>query len=303
MAHDHAHHHSHGAANYGKAFAIGVALNLAYVVLEAGYGVAADSLALVSDAGHNLSDVIGLLLAWGGHALSRVPPSPRRTYGWRGSTILAALFNALLLLAATGAIAWEAVRRFRSPPELVGMPIVVVAAMGVVVNTVTALLFLRGRKSDLNIRGAFLHMAADAAVSFGVVLAGLGIVFFGWERLDPMASLIIAVVIFISTWDLLKESVNLALHAVPASIDPAASASYFAGVAGVAEVHDLHVWAMSTTEIALTVHLVRPAIADDDVLLRRMKRDLHDRFGVDHVTIQIERGAKPPCDQSPADRL
>jgi cobalt-zinc-cadmium efflux system protein len=301
----HAHNRSHDlqGANLGKAFGLGVALNLAYVAIEAGYGLYAGSLALVSDAGHNLSDVFGLLLAWGGHALARVPPSPRRTYGWRGTTILAALFNALLLLAATGAIAWEAVRRFRAPPELAGLPIIAVAAVGVVVNLATALLFVRHREHDLNVRGAFLHMAADAAVSLGVVLAGLGIAWFGWTWLDPLASLAIAAVIFASTWDLLKESLNLALQAVPAGIDPAAIERYLAAADGVAEVHDLHVWAMSTTEVALTAHLIRPQVADDDALLHRLQHDLQDKFGVGHVTIQIERGTGPACAQSPVESL
>jgi cobalt-zinc-cadmium efflux system protein len=301
MPHDHS--HSDGATNYGKAFAIGVALNLAYVAVEAGYGLFSGSLALLSDAGHNLSDVFGLLAAWGGHALARVPPSPRRTYGWRGSTILAALFNALILLAATGAIAWEAIERFSTPRPVMGLTIVIVAAIGIVVNGATALLFFRGRDTDLNVRGAYLHMAADAAVSLGVVLAGLGIALLGWTWLDPVTSLAIAGVIFASTWGLLKESVNLALHAVPANIDPSAIEGYLAAIPGVNEVHDLHVWAMSTSETALTVHLVRPMVADEDALLHRLQHELHDKFGVDHVTIQIERGGGSPCDQAPADCL
>lgn len=291
--------HHHGEMNYGRAFALGIALNAVYIVVEAGYGFWTGSLALLSDAGHNLSDVFGLLLAWGGHALAQVQPSRRRTYGWRGSTILAALFNALILLAAIGGIVWEAIGRIDEPAELAGMTIVVVAAVGVVINTATALLFLRGRRHDLNLRGAFLHMAADAGVSVGVVIAGLGIRFLGWNWIDPVASLAIAVVILVSTWDLLKESVNLAMQAVPAEIDPAAVENYLADLPGVVEVHDLHIWAMSTTESALTAHLVKPEVADDDALLQQAQHELHERFGIEHVTIQIERSRETArCAQS-----
>ena len=286
MSHD---HHSHAPANYGRAFAVGVALNLAYVVVEAGFGFWDNSLALLSDAGHNLSDVIGLLLAWGGFALARIPPSPERTYGWHGSTILAALFNALLLLAAVGAIAWEAVRRLFVPGELPGTTMIVVAAIGVVINTATALLFLRGRHHDLNIRGAFLHMAADAGVSLGVVLAGIAIRATGWHWIDPVMSLVIAAVIFFGTWSLLKESINLAMHAVPPGVDTQQVHDFLKGTRGVTEVHDLHIWAMSTTETALTVRLVMPDMDNDDELLCQLQHELHDRFGIEHTTIQIMR--------------
>ncbi len=283
------HNHSHAPANYGRAFLIGITLNLIYVVVEAGFGFWDNSLALLSDAGHNLSDIIGLLLAWGGFALARIAPSPGRTYGWRGSTILAAVFNAILLLLAIGAIVWEAVRRLFEPSEIPGASMIVVAAIGVVVNTLTALLFMRGRHHDVNIRGAFLHMAADAGVSLGVVIAGIVIRATGWHWVDPATSIMIAAVIFISTWGLLKESLNLAMHAVPPNIDPHEVQNYLASVPGITEVHDLHIWAMSTTETALTVHLVKPTVEDDDQLLCTLQKELHDRFGIEHTTIQIMR--------------
>lgn len=283
------HNHSHAPANYGRAFLIGITLNLIYVVVEAGFGFWDNSLALLSDAGHNLSDIIGLLLAWGGFALARIAPSPGRTYGWRGSTILAAVFNAILLLLAIGAIVWEAVRRLFEPSEIPGASMIVVAAIGVVINTVTALLFMRGRHHDVNIRGAFLHMAADAGVSLGVVIAGIVIRATGWHWVDPATSIMIAAVIFISTWGLLKESLNLAMHAVPPNIDPHEVQNYLGSVPGITEVHDLHIWAMSTTETALTVHLVKPTVEDDDQLLCTLQKELHDRFGIEHTTIQIMR--------------
>jgi cobalt-zinc-cadmium efflux system protein len=285
----HSHHHHHEAPNYNRAFAIGVALNVLYVLVEAGFGLVAGSLALLADAGHNLSDVLGLLLAWGGHYLAQLPPTTRRTYGWRSSSILAALFNALLLLAAIGGIAWEAIRRFAAPEPLGGATVMAVAAVGVAVNTATALLFLRGREYDLNIRGAFLHMAADAAVSVGVVLAGWAILATGWYWLDPAMSLAIALVIFIGTWGLLKDSLNLAMHAVPENIDPGEVREYLSALEGVDEVHDLHIWAMSTTETALTAHLVKPDVGDHDAFLREVAQALHDRFGIEHATLQLER--------------
>jgi cobalt-zinc-cadmium efflux system protein len=290
------HGHSHAPTDYGRAFAIGVALNLVYVAVEAGFGFWDNSLALLSDAGHNLSDIIGLLLAWGGFALARIPPSPGRTYGWRSSTILAALFNALLLLAAIGAIVWESLRRLFEPADLPGASMIVVAAGGVVVNTITALLFLRGRHHDLNIRGAFLHMAADAGVSLGVVIAGLAIRSTGWHWIDPVTSLAIAAVIFLSTWNLLKDSVNLAMHAVPARIDAQLVQNFLEQTPGVGEVHDLHIWAMSTTETALTVRLVMPTVNNDDEFLCHLQHELHNRFGIEHATIQIMReAAKVAC--------
>lgn len=292
------HSHDHGSANYDKAFGMGIALNVGYVACEAVFGLWNDSLALLADAGHNASDVIGLLMAWGGYALSRVGPSDRRTYGWRGTSILAALFNALLLLAAVGAIAWEAVRRFREPQPVPGGTLMWVAGIGVAVNAVTAWLFFGGRKGDLNVRGAFLHMAADAGVSLGVVLAGLVILRTGMAWVDPVTSLAVAGVVFAGTWGLLKESVNLAIQAVPEGIDLGEVRGYLAGLPGVTEVHDLHVWAMSTTEVALTAHVVKPDPERDDELLARAAEALHDRFGIEHTTIQFERGTIPECRQA-----
>jgi cobalt-zinc-cadmium efflux system protein len=288
--------HVHAPNDYNRIFAFAVALNVGFVAVEAGFGVAAHSLALLADAGHNLGDVLGLLLAWGATRLARRKPSQRRTYGWRSSSILAAMLNAGLLLIAVGGIAWEAVRRFGSPGEVVGMTVIWVAAAGVVLNTATALLFVAGRKHDLNIRAAFLHMAADAAVSAGVVVAGIVMLRTGWVWLDPTVSLVIAAVILVGTWGLLRESVDLALAAVPAGIDPAAVEAYLNELPGVTAVHDLHIWGMSTTESALTAHLVKPDPRDDDELLARACRDLHDRFGIGHATLQWERGGHPaPC--------
>ena len=283
------HDHDHGTKRYDRAFALGVALNLAFVGVEAGYGLYAHSLALVADAGHNLSDVAGLLLAWGASRLALRAPSPRRTYGMRRSSILAALGNALLLLIAVGAIAWEAIRRLRDPEPVMTGAVMVVALVGIAINTATALLFARGREKDLNIRGAFLHMAADAAVSAGVVVAALAIRYTGWNWLDPAMSLLIAVVITVGTWGLLRESVNLALDAVPAGIDTAAVAAYLRTLPGVTAVHDLHIWGMSTTHVALTAHLVKPVLENDDALLVTACHELHERFGIEHATLQVER--------------
>lgn len=281
--------HQHVSARHGRAFALGIGLNIAYVVAEAGFGFATHSLALLSDAGHNASDVLGLLIAWLGFLLARVPPSYRYTYGMRSSTILAALFNGLLLLAAVGAIVWESLRRLAEPAEVPGLTIVVVAAVGMVINMATALLFFRDREHDLNIRGAYLHMAADAAVSLGVVVAGLLIRWSGWYWIDPVTSLLIAVVIFLSTWSLLKDSLILAMHAVPPGIDASQVEEFLRSLPGVQEVHDLHIWGMSTTETALTAHLVKPQVEDDDRFLAELAKQLHDRFGIEHMTIQIER--------------
>ena len=282
-------HHHHSPDNYGKAFAIGVTLNVLFVIVEAGFGFYTNSLALLADAGHNLSDVLGLLMAWGGYALARVAPSPKRTYGWRGSTILAALFNALLLLVAVGGIAWEAIFRLSNPSEVTAPIVIAVAFIGVIINTATAMLFMKGRDGDLNIRGAYLHMAADALLSLGVVIAGVTILVTSWFWVDPVTSLVIAVIILFGTWGLLRESVNLAMHAVPSKIDPAAVKEFLESTPGVTEVHDLHIWAMSTTEIALTAHLVKPDAGDEDVLLRETAEELHHHFDISHTTIQIER--------------
>jgi cobalt-zinc-cadmium efflux system protein len=302
MAHDHHHAgHSHGPARYDRAFAIGITLNLVYVAFEATFGVLSGSLALIADAGHNLSDVLGLALAWGAAWLSRKAPSPRRTYGFKRSSILASLGNAMLLLVAVGAISLEAVRRLFEPQAVESGTVLWVAALGVLVNAGTALLFASGRKGDINIRGAYLHMMADAGVTLGVIAAALLIGSTGWLWLDPATSLLIAIVILLGTWGLLRDAVNLSLDAVPGSIDPREVETYLAGQPGVAEVHDLHVWAMSTTETALTVHLVRPGQGADDGLLARLCRELHDRFGIEHATIQLETGDPAhPCPLAPA---
>ena len=289
MAPSHNHTHDHAPPDYNRAFAIGVALNVIYIVVEATYGFLAGSLALLADAGHNLSDVLGLLLAWGANYLIQRKPTERHTYGWRKSTILAALSNAIILLVAMGGIAWEAVRRFSDPAPVAGKTIIIVAAIGVVINTATALLFLSGRKKDLNIRGAFLHMAADAGVSAGVVVAGVVILATGWLWIDPVVSLVITAIILIGTWGLLRDSFNLALDAVPAGIDPEAVKSYLSDLPGVAGVHDLHIWAMSTSETALTVHLLKPDAGADDTLIEQAGRELNQRFGIEHITIQWER--------------
>ena len=287
--HSHDHGHSHAPVNYNRAFAIGVALNVVYIVVEATYGILADSLALLADAGHNLSDVLGLLLAWGANYLAQRKPTERHTYGWRKSTILAALTNAVILLVAMGGIAWEAVQRMSDPLPVAGKTIIIVAAIGVVINTATALLFLSGRKQDLNIRGAFMHMAADAGVSAGVVLAGVVILSTGWLWVDPAVSLVITAIILAGTWGLLRDSFNLALDAVPAGIDPEAVKTYLSDLPGVKGVHDLHIWAMSTSETALTAHLLKPDASDDDTLIEQAGRQLQERFGIAHITIQWER--------------
>src|SRR2546426_2582420 len=290
------HGHDHGSANYGRAFAIGMVLNLGFVVVEFLYGQLAHSLALVADAGHNLSDVLALLLAWGATVLARRRPTPGRTYGIRRSSILAALVNAIVLLVAVGAIAWEAVRRFSEPTPVVGKTVIGVAVIGMVINTVTALLFLSGRKGDLNIRGAFVHMAADAGVSLGVVLAGVAILATGWWWLEPVVSLVIVVVILVGTWGLFRDFVNLALDAVPEGVDLHGVRQYLARLPKVVDVHDLHIWGMSTTETALTAHLVLTEAVCDDAFLARIEGELYTLFGIEHTTIQVETGNPAyPC--------
>ena len=297
MPHDHQ-HHPH-PQNFNRAFGAGIALNVVYILLEVGIGLVADSLALLADAGHNLSDVLGLLLAWGGSYLSTLGPTGRYTYGFRSSSIMAAFINALILLVAIGGILWEAVRRFQEPVAVAGQTVMWVAGVGVVINAVTALLFMRGSHGDLNIRGAFLHMAADAGVSLGVVCAGLGILLTGKDWIDPAISILVAVVIFIGTWGLLRESINLTLQAVPANIDLDDVKTYLENLPGVESVHDLHIWPMSTSETALTAHLVRPQKENDDEFLARVSKELHEKFGIGHVTIQLERSEWPdPCKQA-----
>lgn len=288
-AHPHSHQHHH-AENYDRAFAIGISLNILFVLIEAFYGWQADSLALLSDAGHNLSDVLGLLLAWGGFYLARLRPSQKHTYGLGRATMMAALFNALILLLATGGIVWEAIARFSDPSPIQGTTVIVVAAIGMVINSITAWLFMSGNKHDLNLRGAFLHMAADALVSLGVVIAGAVFLWTGWAWLDPGISLVIALVILLGTWDLLRRSLHLSLDGVPASVELKAVDDYLSALPGVSAVHDLHVWAMSTSEIALTVHLVMPDSRPGDDFLCNTAGVLHDKFGIEHTTIQIEAG-------------
>lgn len=278
----------HAPASFGSAFAIGIALNLGFVILEVVYGVFAHSLALVADAGHNMGDVLGLLLAWCATFLARTAPTERRTYGLRSSSILAALFNAIFLLITVGAIAWEAIRRFGDPTVVDARTVIWVSVIGIVINTVTALMFMSGRKQDLNIRAAFMHMAADAGVSLGVVVAGFLIIATGWHWIDPAISLAIAAVITWGTWGLLRDSVNLALHAVPQGIEVAEVRQYLCSLPHVTEVHDLHVWPMSTTETALTAHLVRDVDDCDCALLDQAARDLHRKFAIQHATLQFE---------------
>jgi len=289
LSDNHHHHDHHAPKDFNRAFAIGIGLNLAYVLIEAWYGLKVDSLALLADAGHNLSDVIGLVLAWGGALAGRLRPDARYTYGWKRASILAAFINALLLLVAMGALVWEAMQRLSAPVPIAGSTVMVVAGIGIVVNTVTALLFMRGREHDLNIRGAFLHMAADALVSVGVVIAGGLVLWFGWNWLDPLVSLAIAAVIVIGTWSLFRQSLHLLFDGVPDSVDLAAVRALLQALPGVARVHDLHVWAMGTTEIAMTAHLVMPEGRADDAFLQHATEQLHDRFAIEHVTLQVMR--------------
>lgn len=293
------HQHHHAPPDYNRAFAVGVLLNVGFVIVEAVYGVMSDSLALLTDAGHNLSDVLGLLLAWGAAALARKKPSPRRTYGYSRATIIASLFSGLLLMGAVGAIGWEAVNRLMEPAQPAGKTIMIVAAIGVVINTVTALFFFSGKDHDLNIRGAFLHMAADAVVSFGVVISGALIFFYGFNWIDPLISLFIAGVIFLSTWGLLRDSLNLAVDAVPRNVDPDAVREFLSALPGVRALHDLHIWPMSTTDTALTAHLVMDDFPESDQFLSDVAQALESRFSINHPTIQMERfDSNVVCHQS-----
>jgi cobalt-zinc-cadmium efflux system protein len=294
------HDHTHKRQGHDRAFALGIALNLGFVAVESAYGLLAHSMALLADAGHNLSDVLALALAWGASVLGRRRPSERYTYGLGSSSILAALINAMLLMLVVGGIALEAVQRLMSPVPVATLTVIWVALFGIAVNTATALLFLRDRAHDLNLKGAFLHMAADAAVSLGVVLAGVGMLYTGWIWLDPAMSLAIAAVIVVSTWGLLRDSVHLSLHAVPQHVDTERIREYLSGLDGVAEIHDLHVWGMSTTETALTVHLVVPAGHPGDRFIVQLGNELQQRFGIGHATIQVETGdARHPCALAP----
>jgi len=281
--------HSHSTSGYNRVFAIGVILNVIFVVVEAGYGLFSGSLALITDAGHNLSDVLSLLLAWGASVIAAKAVTEKRTYGFRKATVMASLASGIVLLVALGGIGREAVNRFLHPEPVKGMTVIIVAAIGVVINTATALLFVKDRKNDLNIRGAFLHMAADAGVSLGVVFAGIFILTGGRMWIDPLVSLIIVGVIFVGTWGLLRDSINYAMDAVPRSIDIPAIRRYLTGIDRVERIHDLHVWPLSTTEIALTVHLVVRDTSLDNDFLSNVRRHLHDEFGIGHSTIQVEK--------------
>lgn len=304
--HGHAHGHSHGHVghshapdNFGFAFAAGVTLNTVFVVAELAFGYAANSLALISDAVHNFSDVISLLLAWAALWLARKQPTQQHTYGYRRASILAALVNAGLLLIAVGGIAVEAINRIQEPAAVAGWTVVLVAALGILVNGSTALLFMRGRHGDLNIRGAYLHMAADAGVSFGVVIVALVIMATGWLWVDPVISLCIAAVVLASGWGLARDSVNLALDGVPKGIELAKVKDYLVTLEGVTELHDLHIWAMSTNETALTAHLVRPA-GFNDAFLHGVCEELSHRFNIHHATLQIEASSEV-CKLAPAE--
>lgn len=292
--HDHDHDHHHAPANFNRAFAIGIALNLAFVGIESFYGWKINSLALLADAGHNLSDVAGLVLAWGGALAGRIRPNPRHTYGWKRGTILAAFANALLLLMAIGALMWEAVGRLGSSSadtSAQGLTMMAVAGVGIAVNAATAMLFMRGRETDLNIRGAFLHMAADALVSVGVVVAGALSLWMHWTWIDPVVSLAIGAVILVGTWGLFKESLHLLFDGVPSRVDPVAVRRCLEGLPGVSAVGDLHIWAVSTSHIALTAHLVMPQGGGGDDFLAMAAQTLHDGFEITQVTLQV--GSKP----------
>jgi cobalt-zinc-cadmium efflux system protein len=290
-SHSHGHDHALPQGSHGRAFAIGILLNSAFVLVEATFGLLSGSMALVADAGHNLSDVLSLLIAWGASVMAAKPASARFTYGLKSSTILAALANAALLLVAIGAILFETLHRLLDPAPVEGWTMIVVAGVGIVINTVTALMFMRGRKHDINIRGAFLHMAADALVSVGVVVAGAAILLTGILVIDPITSLIIVAVIGWGTWGLLKDSVKMGLLAVPDNIDEGEVRGFLSGLPGVNAVHDLHIWPMSTTETALTAHLVMPAGQPGDAFLHDVAHELEHRFHIGHATVQVETGA------------
>lgn len=302
---DHAGHdhsgHAHAPKDFGKAFLIGIVLNTGFVITEVVYGILGNSLALLADAGHNLSDVLGLLLAWGASVLVKKAPTKRFTYGLRSTSILAALVNAVLLLVVTGGIAWEAILRFRNPAAVEGKTVILVAAVGVAINVATALLFMSGRKGDLNIRAAFMHMAGDALIALGVVMSGFAMLYTGWLWLDPATSLVIALLVILGTWGLLKDSVNLALHAVPESVDTEKVREYLSSVDGVTQIHDLHIWGMSTTETALTAHLVCPEGYPSDAQRNEICTELKEHFSISHSTLQFEMGDDDhPCELAPA---
>jgi cobalt-zinc-cadmium efflux system protein len=297
--HGSGHLHAHAPKSFGFAFALAAALNIAFVAVEAAFGILSNSTALLADAGHNLSDVVGLLVAWGAAVLSRRAPTARYTYGLRSSSILAALFNAVFLLTAVGAIAWEAIQRFAHPAPVAAGTVMIVAAVGIAINGLTAWMFASGRKGDINIRGAFLHMAADAAVSAGVVVAGALILLTGWQWVDPAVSLVICAIIVWSTWGLLIDSVRMSLDAVPGNIEAASVSGYLQQLPGVVQLHDLHIWPVSTTETALTCHLVMPGGHPGDQFLIETAHALAHRFAIGHTTIQIETSETTACAQAP----
>jgi len=288
--HDHGHHHHHGDVGHGRAFAIAITLNAVFVAIEFFYGFLANSTALMADAGHNLSDVLGLMLAWGAAMLAKREPSGRYTFGLRSSSILAALFNGMLLMAATGAIAWGAVEQLMAPHPVQGLTVSLVAGIGIAVNGISAWLFMSGSKNDINIRGAYLHLAADAAISLGVLIAGLLVTYTGWAWIDPAVSLVIVVLIMKSTWSLLREALDMTLGAVPGNVDVAEVENFLLACPGVTDVHDLHIWSMSTTDVALTCHLVMPAGYPGDAAIDEIARGLKEHFGIQHTTLQSEQG-------------
>jgi cobalt-zinc-cadmium efflux system protein len=290
-AHGHGHHHHHGdPSDHGRAFAIAIGLNTVFVAVEFAYGLIAHSTALMADAGHNLSDVLGLMLAWGAAILAQRKPNARYTYGLRSSSLLAALVNAMLLMFACGGIAWQAVQQLLHPSPVAGMTVSVVAAIGIAVNGISAWLFMAGSKTDLNIRGAYLHLAADAAISLGVLVAGVIVYYTGWNWLDPALSLVIVALIMLSTWGLLRQALRLMLGAVPDSVDAPKVEQFLRGNVGVSDVHDLHIWAMSTSETALTVHLVMPDGYPGDAALDAINARLRSEFSIHHSTLQVEQG-------------
>ena len=298
MSHPHHHGHDHGSAT--RAFAAVTLVNLAYTIIEAGYGFATDSLALLSDALHNFGDVLGLGLAWGAAVIAKRPPTERHTYGWRRATLLSPLANALLLVAFAGALSWEAVRRLGAPPRIPGLPVMVIATIGIAVNLGAAWLMRGGHAQDLNRRGAYLHLLADAAVSLAAVVAGAGMLWLGWQWLDPVIALLVGAVVAAGAFALLRDAFNAAMDAVPQGVDQAQVRAFLSEQAGVSAVHHLHIWSLGAGEIAMTAHLVRPGDSDHDPFIDRIVHELDHRFGINHPTLQIERGGA--CEHDRHDR-
>jgi len=295
----HHHSHNHGVKNYNKAFAIGILLNLVFVGVEVAYGLSSASLALLADAGHNLSDVLSLILAWGASLLSKKTASEKRTYGYRKITIIASNISAILLLMTLGGIVWEAVGRFNDPKAVDSLVIIIVAGIGVLINSITAWLFVQGQQQDLNIKGAFLHMVADALISLGVVISGLVIMKTGLMIIDPAISIFVAIIILFGTLGLLKDSFNLAIDAVPEKIDIPEIKTYFSNLSSVTQIHDLHVWALSTTETALSIHLVVTDERISNNFLQQIQSDLHEHYHIEHATIQLEKDSENMLSHDP----